>query len=369
VQGSKTTPGWTPWKPICDKCGNLQTTVITKIDGTKISYKCQDYAFEKFTAKGCGHEGTSELKKANGKLVWKSEWAAQWKRWNVCTEGAGKEYESKNSAFWVNAEIAERVLDFPRPEPIFYEHLVIGGVKMSASLGNVIYPRDWLQLSKPETLKYLYMKRLMKTRSFEWKDVPILELELDRVIADAQAKKTTDEKEHEQNKKFLRYVQVKGRKLVPMKADYALCAFLSGFYSEEQVLEKLREQGQIATGSKEEIAALKERIKLAAEWQKKFAPEESRVEFSEKLPEKEASAQTKELFAEAAKIIKKTGNAEEIQQQIYELGKKKNLPAGEMFKEFYQAIISKERGPKLGQLIVALGKEKVAKKLEQIATK
>jgi lysyl-tRNA synthetase class I len=40
-----------------------------------------------------------------------------------------------------------------------------------------------------------------------------------------------------------------------------------------------------------------------------------------------------------------------------------------MFKEFYQAIISKERGPKLGQLIVALGKEKVAKKLEQIATK
>jgi lysyl-tRNA synthetase class 1 len=170
VQGSKTKDNWSVWKPICEKCGNLQTTAITKVEKTKIQYKCIDYAFEKFTAKGCGHEGVSDLKKANGKLVWKSEWAAQWKRWNVCSEGAGKEYESKNSAFWVNAEIAEKVLGFPFPEPIFYEHLIIGGVKMSASIGNVIYPSDWLKVSRPETLKYLYMKRLMKTRSFEWKD-------------------------------------------------------------------------------------------------------------------------------------------------------------------------------------------------------
>ena len=74
---------WSPWKPICEKCGKLQTTTITNVDGLKVEYKCQDYSFEKFTAKGCGFEGQSNLSKGVGKLVWKSEWAAQWKLWNV----------------------------------------------------------------------------------------------------------------------------------------------------------------------------------------------------------------------------------------------------------------------------------------------
>ncbi len=367
VQCSTVKKNWSVWKPICEKCGNLQTTTITKTEETKIHYKCQDYAFEKSTAKGCGYEGTANLKKANGKLIWKSEWAAQWKRWNVCSEGAGKEYESKNSAFWVNAEIAERALDFPYPEPIFYEHLIICGVKMSASLGNVIYPRDWLKVSRPETLKYLYMKRLMKTRSFEWRDVPMLELELDRAVKEAQTKNPVDEIEHLKNLKYEHFSQVKGRKLTALKADYSICAFLNNIFTEEGVMEKLKEMSQIETGSKEEIEALKERIALSREWQNKFAPEESKISFSEKIPEKELPTTIKGAFAETAKLLEKKGNAEEIQQGIYEIGKQKGIAAPELFKEFYQAIIAKDRGPKLGQLIIALGKEKVKKRLEEIS--
>jgi len=363
VQGSEVGKNWSVWKPICEKCGNLQTTAITKIEGNKIYYKCQDYKFEKFTAKGCGHEGTSDLKKANGKLVWKSEWAAQWKRWNVCSEGAGKEYESKNSAFWVNAEICEKVLDFPHPEPIFYEHIIIGGTKMSASLGNVVYPADWLKVAKAETLKYLYMKRLMKTRSFEWKDVPLLELELDRVIENT-GKKEGDEIEQLKNEKYYSFVKVKGRNLISLKADYTLCAFLNSFCSEEQVMEKLKEMDRIESNSKEELTSLKERIKLSREWQEKYSPEENRISFSEKIPE--VSDKMKEIFKETIKILKNNNDAEEIQKKIYDVGKEKGIAATELFKNFYLFLIEKEKGPKLGQLIIALGKDKIIKKLEEI---
>ena len=68
------------------------------------------------------------------------------------------------SAWWVNAEICEKVLDFPMPVPIFYEYLIIDNQKMSASVGNVVYPRDWLEIARPELLRYFYNKRLMKTR-------------------------------------------------------------------------------------------------------------------------------------------------------------------------------------------------------------
>ncbi len=362
VQGSEVGKNWSVWKPICEKCGNLQTTVITKVEGDKIHYKCQDYKFEKFTAKGCNHEGISDLNKANGKLIWKSEWAAQWKNWNVCSEGAGKEYESKNSAFWVNAEICEKVLEFPHPKPIFYEHIIIGGTKMSASLGNVVYPADWLKVAKAETLKYLYMKRLMKTRSFDWKDVPILELELDRILDGAKNEK--DEIEKLKNQKYSNFVKVKDRNLLALKAEYSLCAFLNSFYSEKEIIEKLKEMEKIESGSKEEIEAIKERIKLSKTWQEKFSPEENRIQFSETIPE--VSDKIKEVFKETIEVLKKNNKAEEIQQKIYELGKEKDIPPKELFKEFYLFLINKEKGPKLGQLIIALGKDKVLQKLEKI---
>jgi len=363
VQGSELSKNWSPWKPICEKCGNLQTTGITKVEGTKIYYKCQDYKFEKFTAKGCNHEGISDLKKANGKLVWKSEWAAQWKRWKVCSEGAGKEYESRNSAFWVNAEICEKVLNFPHPEPIFYEHIIIGGIKMSASLGNVVYPADWLKVARPETLKYLYMKRLMKTRSFEWKDVPLLELELDRRIKGKETKEG-NEIEILQNKKYVDFVKVKNRKLISLKADFALCSFLNGFYSEKEIIEKLKEMNKIESEKKEEIDSLKERIKLSKKWLEKYAPEENKIVFSEEIKGK-IEGKIREVFKETIQILKKENNPEEIQQKIYDIGKEKGLAPKELFKEFYLFLIEKERGPRIGQLIIAIGKEKVIKKLEQ----
>ena len=36
------------------------------------------------------------------------------------------------------------------------------------------------------------------------------------------------------------------------------------------------------------------------------------------------------------------------------------------FKAFYQVLIGKERGPRLGMLIIALGKEKVLARLNEL---
>jgi lysyl-tRNA synthetase class 1 len=169
---TKLSRGWSPWTPICENCGKIITPRVTKFEDGKIFYKCEDYVFEKHVAKGCGYEGENDPLKGNGKLMWKSEWAAQWARWNVCSEGAGKEYQVPGSAFWVNGEIVEKVLKFPMPVPIFYEHLIIDGQKMSASLGNVVYPHEWLRIAPPELLRLLYLKDPMRVRDFKWQDVP-----------------------------------------------------------------------------------------------------------------------------------------------------------------------------------------------------
>ncbi len=358
-QDSKVEERWAPWKPICEECGKLQTTVLTKTEGLNLEYKCQDYRFEKTVARGCGFEGKADLGGGNGKLVWKSEWAAQWKRWAVCSEGAGKEYEAKNSAFWVNAEICEKILKFPMPVPIFYEHLMVDGKKMSASLGNVIYPKDWLQVARPETLKHLFMKRIMKSRSFSWKDVPNLELEFDRAVS-------------EKGNKLVLYSRVKGREISPVQVDYSTIASLVQLFDDNGMLiKKLSSAGLISKRlGKEERSRLVEGIEKAREWVEKYAPKELKLSFLEKLSKREKTSMeqdARKLLPKLAKEIEPKDNAEQIQQMIFETAKSNNLKPKQLFKAVYLALTGKESGPRAGLLILALGKEKCLARLREAA--
>ncbi|MFH1586733.1 MAG: lysine--tRNA ligase [Candidatus Diapherotrites archaeon] len=352
---TKTESSWVPFKPICENCGNLQTTEITKVEGDKVHYVCKDYKFEKFTAKGCNYEGATDLNKPSGKLAWKSEWAAQWMRWNVCSEGAGKEYESKNSAFWVNAEICEKILKFPKPEPIFYEHLLIDGVKMSASVGNVVYPADWLKVSRPETLKYLYMKRINKARSFSWKEVPLLELELDRsLLADVS------DKEGAKMRKVADYSSVKGRKLIPLKADYSTISFLTQTIPDgKKVIEKLKDLGKISgKESKEEMNFITERIDKSREWIQNFAPEEARFTILETVSDevkKKLKDNEKKALSQIPGILKEGISEEELGKKLFDIANENKIPPKEFFKVSYLVLLNRERGPKLATLILGIG--------------
>ncbi|MDO8647191.1 MAG: lysine--tRNA ligase [Candidatus Diapherotrites archaeon] len=360
---------WLPWRPICDNCGKLQTTEVVGVEGTKVEYICKDYEFETKVAKGCGHHGFSDVSKSNGKLAWKSEWAMQWKRWNVCSEGAGKEYESKNSAFWINAEIAEKVLHFPMPEPIFYEHLIIDGVKMSASLGNIVYPKDWLECSRPETLRLLYLKRLMKTRSFSWSEVLALELELDRLALAVQEKKG-DEKDQQNNVKLLHFVSLQNRKIVPLKVDYSMALMLAQLFPDvKDSFEKLKEMKLLAgKESKEEIFSIKERLNLALAFAEKHATLEQRIAFVENLDLSKISIvpEIKSLFPAIAKEFMAAESADEIQSFVFNIAKENNVQQQSLFTTLYSVLIGKIQGPKIGGLVFALGKDKCAKRLLEL---
>ncbi len=358
-QDSKLAQAWAPWKPICEKCGKLQTTTLTNVDGLDVSYKCEDYSFEKTVAKGCGFEGKSDLSKGNGKLVWKSEWAAQWKHWGVCSEGAGKEYESKNSAFWVNAEICEKILGFPMPVPIFYEHLMIDGKKMSASLGNVVYPREWEEVARPETLKYLYMKRINKARSFSWNDVPSLELEVDRDVSS-------------EHSKLVLYSTVKDRELIPIPVDYSTIATLIPLFKDDaSLLAQLSSAGLLPKKfSGKEKDALIERIKMARVWLEKYAPQEFKLSFLETLSDEIKNAiddSARKLLPTVAKKLAGIDSANDLQQAIFEEAKANDVKPKQLFKAIYLSLTGKESGPRAGLLILALGKEKCLSRFKELA--
>lgn len=356
---------WSPWIPICEKCGKIVTTQTTKIEEDKISYICQDYHFEKTTAKGCGFEGESDPMEGEGKLLWKSEWAAEWTYWKVSAEGAGKEYQVPNSAWWVNAELCEKLFDFPAPEPVFYEHLMINGVKMSASLGNVIYPKDWLEVATPQLLRFLYNKRLMVTRSFSWKDLSQLCDEYDfagKIYFDLEKEENEKEKKHLKRLYEMSNFKQPEKPLLMSFTHASIIAQLFG--GKDEIISSLEKTGHYDKKQEKEIF---ERIEKAKNWLNKYAPEEMKFVLQKEVPEdlNLSEKQKKAIRILVKQIKEKNWTEKTLHKEIYEIAKELEMEPKEIFIAGYRILLNRDRGPKLAHFILALG-DRALKLLDKI---
>jgi len=358
--------GWSPWVPVCTNCGKISTTKVIDVKDGLVHYECSNYYFEKTTAKGCGYKGVADPLKDRGKLMWKTEWAAQWARWKICSEGAGKEYQVPASAFWINGEIAEKVFSFPMPVPIFYEHLMIDGAKMSASLGNVVYPKDWLNVAEPELLRFYYNKRLMKTRSFSWKDLPQLYDEFDETARIYFGEtKLENEKEEKHFKRLYEISAIKPEP--PLGMSFAHATIIAQiFEGKKGMISSLEKTGHY---KKELKKRLLQRIEKAKYWIEHYAPQEARFvlqqEISPSINLSEKQKQAIRMVVKALKEEKKKWNEKTLFEEFYSICRELQLEPREFFKAGYLVLLNMERGPKLAPFVLALG-DRALKLLEQV---
>ena len=355
---------WSPWTPICENCGRIVTPNITNFENGIVEYVCRDYEFETTTAKGCGFKGENNPLKGNGKLLWKSEWAAQWARWQVVSEGAGKEYQVPNSAWWINGEIVEKVIGFPMPVPIFYEHIMIDNQKMSASVGNVVYPKDWLEVAPPELLRMFYNKRLMTTRSFSWKDLPNLYDEYDYMAKVYLGNANLENKKEEAH--FKRLFKVSHGKEIqkPVELSFSHAAVIAQIFpNEEDAIKSMEKTGHY---NKEMHERIFERLRKAKIWLKKYAPEDVKFEVQKHVPKniELSEKEKKALHMIAQLLIEKEYNEKSLFNEFYNVSNKIELNPADFFRAAYKVLLNKEKGPKLAPFILALGKEKVVKLFE-----
>jgi lysyl-tRNA synthetase class 1 len=360
--------GWSPFTPICANCGKIITPRLLGFDGKTASYRCEDYSFETTTAKGCGHEGEMDPLKDAGKLMWKGEWAAQWARWQVSAEGAGKEYVVPSSAWWVNAEIAEKIHGFPMPVPIFYEHIMIDGKKMSASVGNVVYPKDWLEVAPANLLRFFYNKKLMKTRSFSFSELPKLYDDYDthaRVYSGAEEIQNEKEKAHMKRLYEISQVAEPGAPSpLPFSHAYTISQI---FTDEESITKSLKRSGHYADNAHDQIT---ERLTLARNWAKKYAPDESRINLDvdmEKVKSELDESQKKFLKELANWLEESDRTSEEIHEHIYTTAKGMSIPLKGAFAAIYMAIMGTKRGPRASTFISSLDKNWVTERFKSLA--
>ncbi|WP_405916445.1 lysine--tRNA ligase [Streptomyces sp. NBC_00728] len=143
--------GYYPYKPYCGQCEKDLTTVTGYDDTTtELSYTCS----------ACGFAETVLLSEFNrGKLVWKVDWPMRWAYEGVVFEPSGVDHSSPGSSFQVGGQIVGL---FGGEQPIgpMYAFVGISGMaKMSSSKGGVPTPADALQIMEPQLLRWLYARR------------------------------------------------------------------------------------------------------------------------------------------------------------------------------------------------------------------
>ncbi len=353
---------YSPFQPVCKNCGKIITTRIDAYEDGKVHYTCVDYAFEKHTAKGCGYQGEADPMRDPGKLMWKGEWAAQWAHWQVVSEGAGKEYVVPGSAWWINAEICERIFDFPMPVPIFYEHIMIDGEKMSASIGNVVYPREWLEVAPPQLLRFFYNKKLMKTRSFSWKNLPKLYDDYDRhARVYFGLEKAGSEKEEKHMKRLYEISQL-GEVEKPCPVSFSHAAMIAGIYGDEEaIIASLRRTGHYSEEAREVILR---RIRHARNWATKYGESFTLLQDIHSVKDKLTEEQ-RAFLGRLADIVEKAESGEKLQEEIFNLAKEMGIAPKKAFQAIYLVTLGKSYGPKAGTFLLSLPRDWTLKRLRE----
>jgi len=351
-----------PYFPICENCGRIYTTKAIEFlpKENKVLYVCEGMEIKGRWIEGCGFKGEADVKKGEGKLSWKGEFAARWKALDIRFEAYGKDIAD---SVRINDRICREILGYEPPSHAMYEmFLDKSGRKISKSTGNVFTPQVWFRYGSPQSLLLLMLKRFVGTRTLDVTDIPAYMNELD-YLEDIYfgTKKLKDERELAKLRGLYEYCWVLKPPSKPsIKVPYNLLTFLAKMApkekEEEFITEKLRSYGYL---QKDQILDenLRRRIEYAFNWIRDF--EEIKETAITLTPDEQ------EAIKELIETLKVENEAEKIQNAIFNTSKNHGIHPANFFKTLYTILLGVPQGPRLGPYILAMGKQNVINALER----
>ena len=229
--------------------------------------------------------------------------------------------------------------------------MLIGGKKMSSSKGLGLKARDLTDFLPVEVGRFLFIKTdYRKQVEFEPIGTNAIPVLFDEYQKAAEA--YFDKKSDDLGRAF-EFSQIKEVKKPPSVRFSVLAQWVQMPSMDQEIKEK----------------GLEDWAKYAKVWVERFAPENDKFMIQEKLPEeaKKLSDKQKNLLSEISKLLDKKWKAEDLQTEVYSLGKELGLTSTEAFEAFYIVLIGKNHGPKLAWLILSLDKDFAKKRFEEAA--
>ncbi|MHB1909581.1 MAG: lysine--tRNA ligase [Nitrososphaerales archaeon] len=350
-----------PYFPQCENCGRLNVARPTRYDHLemKVYYECTGDEIGKKFVHGCGHKGSVDIRKGEGKLSWKVEFAARWAAFDIRFEAHGKEL---TDSVRINDWICDNILGFPHPYHVVYELFQDkSGKKISKSVGNLITPQTWLELASPESLLMVNFKRIIGARNISEEDIPTFMDEFDSLEDLYFGKTKEDNKMKEARLKGLYYYSklAKPPSSPSQHVPYRLLVELASVAPKESAADYVAKRLVDYKVTKLIDEEIKQRIKYALNYAKEFTLAQEEVTLSE---------EEKSAILELADKIRGTGDPQVIQTTIFDTARSHSMEPSALFSALYRVLLGVQRGPRLGPYIVDMGADKVSEKLKEIVS-
>jgi lysyl-tRNA synthetase class 1 len=331
----------------CEACGKDTTEILLADDSeTAIRYSCSS----------CGHQGTVDLNYAfNVKLPWKIDWAMRWRYEDVVFEPGGKDHATAGGSFEVSSEISKRVYHFEPPFFQPYEFIGLKGLtgKMSGSTGQLLTPRDVLQIYQPEVLLWVFA-RVPPTRAFDL----VVDDQIHRIYEEFD-KTRLGESKFPTDKRALELARIPGREIHPVSFRQ-LTSFSGIVQGNRQALELIFDR----TGTPCRQELFDERFQKAENWLEHYAPDQRTVLLSQRNNDyfQTLASHEKDWVKELYRWLKvaKFG-LEEATEKVYAIPKQPGMKERELaaaqrrfFQIVYNLLFGKDKGPRLGTFLAAV---------------
>ncbi|MCP4295066.1 MAG: lysine--tRNA ligase [Proteobacteria bacterium] len=339
---------WSPFFPICQFCGKINSTRVTEIDtqNYRVSYVC-DQDGERF--KSCGHHANVPITGGNLKVGWKVDWALRWYALGINYEMYGKDLMESAT---MSAKIC-RILGGVPPVPYKYElFLDETGAKISKTVGNGLSMEQWMRYAPFGALLNFLVGNPNKARKM---GPPLLPRLIDEYL---QALRTQTSSEVESSLWYLAKVQNQGlsehneiKGELGFSLLYNVAESLS--ISDPELLYEyaVKYEPEIQSNSQ----FFKDLCKNVVDLVSDNKNQKDGVELSINSAYLPLLTQVRERLLESPL---ESIDGTELQKFLFLIAKENDINPRDWFEFLYQILLGKNQGPKIGPFFAMLGKEK-----------
>lgn len=344
---------WSPFFPICQRCGRMYTTVVTEhdVDGRAVAYACSRE--DNPDMPPCGYQGKTRIFDGKVKVGWKVDWALRW-------FALGIDYEMHGKDLADSVVISNRVMKYlGKRAPLTYKYELFldeYGKKISKKLGNGVSIEQWLQYAPTDVLMYFMYAKPNQAKSMALTLIP-------KAIDDYRQKLTEYDGRPDSPIRLIKARDInRGTLTIPASnLEYALiCNLVSSLNASDtdMVMEYLCRYDADVDRNRDFFEEL---VRKAIAYNRDvLAARKRELEIDHRF---DASLRRfRDRLAESCREGKPT--PDDLQTLCFDITKADDLPAGDWFRYLYQVLLSQDRGPRMGSFIGLYGVDETIAKID-----
>ncbi|MDA3864224.1 MAG: lysine--tRNA ligase [Deltaproteobacteria bacterium] len=336
---------WSPFMPICPKCGKVYTTRVTDLfpEEGKIGMAC-DRSFGEI--EGCNHRAKIVVTGGTVKTGWKVDWALRWFSYGIKYEMYGKDLiESAR----LSTKIC-KILGKRPPAGLFYEmFLDENGEKISKSVGKGLTVDSWMKYAPVESLLFYIFKNPRKAKRLYFEMIPqVVDNYLDKLSTYDQL---SDSKKYDSE---IYHIFAGNPPAYNSSISFATVNNLVsavGADDPDLFFNYLKKYDDNAQENEEMIRDLIN--KNLAYYRDFILPAKTWDDISEEM---------RPLFQELLDKLNEVEPdvpVEDIQSFPFDIAKGRSLKPAKFFKSIYRVLLGQDRGPRFGSFVRLVGVEQL----------